>query len=245
MLVIFNHLITSFFTAKNLSKGEGFFKFFQIFNIRFFYAFIFIRKKFNKKTFIIEGSDTNIFFKDNKETSLSILSDLNTKGYHDKLQLDEFNLKRIYNEISLKNSSISFKGQKRIDEKTLSLNNSNNLDDIVKVFSKKDLKKIQDLVTEIKIEDNLLSYIAKITHSTRNHGKLYLGASPRASLAMAKAAKAMAGIRGRDFITPDDIQSVANHVLNHRIILTPEAEMEGMTSQSVIQEIIHSIEVPR
>ena len=122
---------------------------------------------------------------------------------------------------------------------------SPNLDDIVKVFSKKDLKKIQDLVTEIKIEDNLLSYIAKITHSTRNHGKLYLGASPRASLAMAKAAKAMAGIRGRDFITPDDIQSVANHVLNHRIILTPEAEMEGMTSQSVIQEIIHSIDVPR
>ena len=132
MLVIFNHLITSFFTAKNLSKGKGFFKFFQIFNIRFFYAFIFIRKKFNKKTFIIEGSDVNIFFKDNKETSLSIVNDLNTKGYHDKLQLDEFNLKRIYNEISLKNSSISFKGQKRIDEKTLSLNNSSNLDDIVK-----------------------------------------------------------------------------------------------------------------
>ncbi len=120
-----------------------------------------------------------------------------------------------------------------------------NLDSIVKVFSKEDLKKIQTLVTEINIEDNLLAYIAKITHSTRNHGKLYLGASPRASLAMAKAAKAMAGIRGRDFITPDDIQSVANHVLNHRIILTPEAEMEGMTSHSVIQEIIHSIEVPR
>ena len=132
MLVIFNHLITSFFTAKNLSKGKGFFRFFQIFNIRFFYAFIFIRNKFNKKTFIIEGSDVNIFFKDNKETSFSIVSDLNTKGYHNKLQLDEFNLKQIYNEISLKNSSISFKGQKRIDEKTLSFNNSSNLDDIVK-----------------------------------------------------------------------------------------------------------------
>lgn len=120
-----------------------------------------------------------------------------------------------------------------------------NLDTIQKVFTKEELLKIQNLISEIKIEDNLLTYIAKITHSTRNHGKLYLGASPRASLAMAKAAKAMAGIRGRDFITPDDIQSVANHVLNHRIILTPEAEMEGMTSQSVIQEIIHSIEVPR
>ena len=119
------------------------------------------------------------------------------------------------------------------------------LSSISKVFSEADLKKIQKLVTEIKIEDQLLSYIAKITHNTRNHAKLYLGASPRASLAMAKAAKAMAAIRGRDFITPDDVQSVANHVLNHRIILTPEAEMEGLSSKSVIEEIIHKIEVPR
>ena len=132
MLVIFNHLITSFFTAKNLSKGKGFFKFFQIFNIRFFYAFIFIRKMFKKKNFIIECSDANIFFQDNKETSLTIVNDLNTKGYHDKLQLNEFSLKSIYNEISLKNSSISFKAQKKINEKIISLDNNSNLDDIVK-----------------------------------------------------------------------------------------------------------------
>lgn len=122
---------------------------------------------------------------------------------------------------------------------------SPNLDSINKVFSKEDLRKIQQLISEVKIEDNLLGYIAKITHNTRNHAKLYLGASPRASLAMAKASKAMAAIRGRDFITPDDVQSVANHVLNHRIILTPEAEMEGLTTYSVIEEIIHQIEVPR
>lgn len=122
---------------------------------------------------------------------------------------------------------------------------SPNLDSINKVFSKEDLRKIQELISEVKIEDNLLGYIAKITHNTRNHAKLYLGASPRASLAMAKASKAMAAIRGRDFITPDDVQSVANHVLNHRIILTPEAEMEGLTTYSVIEEIIHQIEVPR
>ena len=113
------------------------------------------------------------------------------------------------------------------------------------MFTKEDLRKIQELIAEVKIEDNLLAYIAKITHSTRNNAKLFLGASPRASLAMAKSAKAMAAIRGRDFITPDDIQSVAHYVLNHRIILTPEAEMEGMTSEMVINEIIHSIEVPR
>ena len=104
---------------------------------------------------------------------------------------------------------------------------------------------VKDLLSKIKIEDALMNYIANITHNTRNHAKLYLGASPRASLAMAKSAKAMAAIRGRDFITPDDIQSVAHYVLNHRIILTPEAEMEGLSSQSVIEEIIHKIEVPR
>ncbi|MDB4089295.1 MoxR family ATPase [Flavobacteriales bacterium] len=120
-----------------------------------------------------------------------------------------------------------------------------NLDTITKVFSKADLLKIQDLVSKIKIEDALMKYIATITHNTRNHAKLYLGASPRATLAMAKSAKAMAAIRGRDFITPDDIQSVANYVLNHRIILTPEAEMEGLSTKSVIEEIIHKIEVPR
>lgn len=122
---------------------------------------------------------------------------------------------------------------------------SPDLSTIQKVFSPEDLKKIQALVNEVKIEENLLSYIAQITHSTRNHAKLYLGASPRASLAMAKASKAMAAMRGRDFITPDDIQTIAPQVLNHRIILTPEAEMEGMTPATVINEIIHKIEVPR
>lgn len=122
---------------------------------------------------------------------------------------------------------------------------SPNLEAINKVFSKKDLKKIQKLVAEVKIEDQLLSYIAKITYGTRNHAKLYLGASPRASLSIAKAAKAMAAMRGRDFIVPDDIQEVAHHVLNHRIILTPEAEMEGLTTKTVVEEIIHKIEVPR
>ena len=95
------------------------------------------------------------------------------------------------------------------------------------------------------MEDNLIKYIAAITHKTRNHGKLYLGASPRASLSMVKASKAFACIRGRDFVIPDDIQYVAPHILNHRMILTPEAEMEGVSVEEVIKEILHTIEVPR
>ena len=118
-------------------------------------------------------------------------------------------------------------------------------DKIENVFSREDLLAIQDTISQVRIEDSIIKYIAEITHSTRNHGKLYLGASPRASLSMLKAAKTMAAMRGRDFVIPDDVQYVAFHVINHRIILTPEAEMEGMTEADLIQEIIKSVEVPR
>jgi len=108
-----------------------------------------------------------------------------------------------------------------------------------------DIRRIQGIIESVKLEEKLLSYIASITMKTRNHGKIYLGGSPRASLSMLKASKALAVLRGRDFVTPDDIQYVAKHVLNHRLILTPEAEMEGVTAEDIISEIISTIEVPR
>ena len=122
---------------------------------------------------------------------------------------------------------------------------SPSLDDIVAVFSAEEIAKIQGAVSNVIVEDNLIKYIAAITHKTRNHGKIYLGGSPRASLSIVKSAKAIAAIRGRDFITPEDIQFVAVHVLNHRIIMTPEAEMEGVSPEDVVQEIIKTLEVPR
>lgn len=153
-------------------------------------------------------------------------------------QLDRFLFKIILEYPTLEEENL-------ILERYQNTTKSPDLSSITAVFTPEDITKIQDLIGQIKIEKQLLNYIAQITNSTRNHGKLYLGASPRASLSMVKSAKAMAAIKGRDFITPDDVQSVAYHVLNHRIILTPEAEMEGMTPKSVIEEIIHKIEVPR
>jgi MoxR-like ATPase len=122
---------------------------------------------------------------------------------------------------------------------------SPDLKDITPVFTSEEIRKAQGIVEKVIIEDNLLKYIASITHKTRNHGKIYLGGSPRASLSMLKAAKALSAIRGRDFVTPEDIQFVSKHVLNHRLILTPEAEMEGITSEEVIEDILKTIEVPR
>lgn len=153
-------------------------------------------------------------------------------------QLDRFLFKIIMEYPSLEEEN-------RILERYQSTTKSPDLSSIQAVFTPADIEKIQDVLGKVKIESQLLNYIAQITNNTRNHGKLYLGASPRASLNMVKASKAMAAIRGRDFITPDDIQSIAYHVLNHRIILTPEAEMEGLSAKDIIDEIIHKIEVPR
>ncbi len=108
-----------------------------------------------------------------------------------------------------------------------------------------DIRHCQQTVQQVYIKQDLLDYIANIVHKTRNNGDLFLGASPRASLAIMKMAKAVAAMHNRGFVTPDDIRRVAQPVLNHRIILSPEKEMEGMTTPEVITDIINSIDVPR
>ncbi len=118
-------------------------------------------------------------------------------------------------------------------------------DDVNAVFTPEELRGCQALIEKVYIKDELLNYIAAIIHNTRNNGDLFLGASPRASLAIMKTSKAIAAMNGRDFVTPDDIQYVAYPVLNHRIILTPEREMEGYDAKDVINDIVKKIEVPR
>lgn len=117
--------------------------------------------------------------------------------------------------------------------------------DVRAVLTAREVQRCQDLVEKIHIKDELLDYIAALVNNTRNNGDLFLGASPRASLSIMQTAKAVAAINGRDFVTPDDIQYVAFPVLNHRIILTPEREMEGMDVQDVVKDIIAKVEVPR
>ncbi|MDN5204747.1 MoxR family ATPase [Fulvivirgaceae bacterium BMA10] len=116
---------------------------------------------------------------------------------------------------------------------------------IAKVLNKTNLKKCQEIIEKIHIKDELLDYIAALVHNTRNNGDLFLGASPRASLAIMKSAKAIAAMKGREFVIPDDIQFVAYPVLNHRIMLTAEREMEGFEVEDIIKGIIQNIEVPR
>ncbi len=109
-------------------------------------------------------------------------------------------------------------------------------------------QQVNDLKLQIKgilMEEKLLQFIAKLIHQTRNHKSIYLGASPRASLSIMNASKAIAAMQGRDFVTPDDIREVVTPVLRHRIILAPDKEMEGITEDEVIKQIIQGMDVPR
>ncbi len=113
------------------------------------------------------------------------------------------------------------------------------------VLSAEQIATYQNVIKDIIVEDNLLKYIAAIVNNTRTNANLYLGASPRASIAILEASKAIAAINGRDFITPDDIKKVVGPILCHRIILTPEREMEGLTAEKMVQDLIQTIEIPR
>ena len=125
------------------------------------------------------------------------------------------------------------------------LNPNDLLQDVPAILSATDIEAYRNTIMQINVEKKLLEFIAKIVNETRNNPSLYLGASPRASLNILRAAKSMGAIKGRDFITPEDIIEVAPHVLRHRIILSPEKEMEGITADELIEKMIKSIEIPR
>lgn len=113
------------------------------------------------------------------------------------------------------------------------------------VLTHESLQTFRNQVQEILIEDKIFTYIAEVVDKTRSHPHLYLGGSPRASLAIMNASKAFAAINGRDFVTPDDVKRSLTPVLRHRVIVSPEREMEGMTPETVIDMIAQSIEIPR
>lgn len=121
----------------------------------------------------------------------------------------------------------------------------NQLNDVKPVLSIQDIVALRQQVKKLNIEPKLLEFAAKIIHETRNNKSLYLGGSPRATLAIINAAKAFAALKGRDFVTPDDIIFITPAVLRHRVMLTPDKEMEGLTPDDIVAQIVQKIEVPR
>jgi len=121
----------------------------------------------------------------------------------------------------------------------------NKEDQVQAVVSAAEILEFQKLIKSIFVHEELLTYIAQVIIKTRTNPSLTLGASPRASIALLESAKASAAVNGRDFVTPEDIRKVASAVLGHRVMLTPEREMEGFTTAYVIDQIINSVEIPR
>src|SRR5215218_8875460 len=121
----------------------------------------------------------------------------------------------------------------------------NLVDTVEPVLTAAQIVDVRHQVKTILVEEKLLQFIATLVHHTRNHKAIYLGASPRASLAIMNASKALAAIAGRDFVTPEDIVEAVTPVLRHRIILSPDKEMEGVGEDAVIEQIIHSLDIPR
>ncbi|MDR1436698.1 MAG: MoxR family ATPase [Candidatus Symbiothrix sp.] len=119
------------------------------------------------------------------------------------------------------------------------------LNDIKPVLSREEILAFKKLSGRIFVEDSLLKYISAITLSTRNTPAVYLGASPRASVALLNAAKAYALLQGRDFVIPDDVKYIGVPVLQHRILLSPETEMEGRSAATIVKRLIEKIEVPK
>ena len=118
------------------------------------------------------------------------------------------------------------------------------IQEIEAVMSVEELLNVQQHVKQVYVEDGVKSYIVDIARATRNHQNVYLGVSPRASIALMKAAQAYAFMQNRDFVKPDDIKYLAPFVFGHRLILAPEARYEGVQPEKVIQEVIQQIFVP-
>jgi MoxR-like ATPase len=153
-------------------------------------------------------------------------------------QLDRFLFKVIVNYPTMEEEVSILLNQQSVTQNEM-------LENVPKIVSAAQIKEYRSIVNEVIIQPNLVTFIAKIVNATRNNPALFLGASPRASLAILRASKANAAIKGRDFVNPEDIIEMAVPVMRHRIILSPEKEMEGISADELIHNIITSVEVPR
>ena len=118
------------------------------------------------------------------------------------------------------------------------------LDDLEQIMVAEELVVIQKQIRSIHVDPSIREYIVAIANATRNHNNIYLGSSPRGSLALYRASQALAAIRGRGYVIPDDVKLLAKPTLAHRIIVTPAARVRAVTSTAVLDEILQSVPVP-
>lgn len=153
-------------------------------------------------------------------------------------QLDRFLFKLVVGYPTLEEEISILEDQQGASQATL-------LERVQPIIRLEELKKYRAQVQAVQVERKLVEFIARIVFETRNHPSLYLGASTRASLSLLKAARGNAALQARNFVIPEDVTEMAPHVLRHRIILSPEKEMEGLTAEDIITNIVQKLEIPR
>jgi len=158
-------------------------------------------------------------------------------------KLPEAQLDRFMMKITIEYPSLE--EEVNILERHNSQSNFTRLNGIKPVITQSELLEMRSLLDKVFVEHTLLQYIAQIVQQTRNSKAVFLGASPRASISILQASKAFAMLQGRDFITPEDVKFISPYVLQHRLILTAETEMEGYSTVKVIKRLIDKVEVPQ
>lgn len=177
------------------------------------------------------------------EAPFIVLATQNPVEHEGTYRLPEAQLDRFLFKIKLDYPSVD--QEVTILQNTQERGSNLEMDQVSPVITAEEIVDFQNLVAQVRVEHDILSYIASIIDKTRHNSSLFLGASPRASIAVLRSAKAFAALEGRDFVTPEDVKEMIVPVLNHRVILTPEKEMEGLQPESVIKRIVDSVDVPR
>lgn len=192
---------------------------------------------------LLEGMEEKHITVDGKTISLEdpffVMATQNPIEYEGTYPLPEAQLDRFI--LKLKMGYPSQEEEMEILENT-SVNHP--IETVSPVMDKEELISIQEEVKHVYIDQSIQFYIIKIVSGTREHPSIYLGGSPRSSIALMKAAKAYAYIHGRDYVIPDDVKYLAPFVLSHRIILNSQAKYEGLARDEVVREVIDSAEVP-
>jgi len=121
----------------------------------------------------------------------------------------------------------------------------NQLDQLSEITNSKQIVELFQSIDQIRVDDRVVKYIAELVRKTRQWPQIHLGASPRAGITLIKAGRTIAMFAGRDYVIPDDIAHMFKPALRHRVILTPETEVEGCTANQVLDDVLRSVEVPR
>ncbi|SCX79012.1 AAA family ATPase [Alkaliphilus peptidifermentans] len=168
-----------------------------------------------------------------------VLATQNPIEYQGTFPLPEAQLDRFLMRVSLGYPGV-------IEEKEIIVNykESKSLNKISAVASEEDIVRMQDEVDEVHVHEDILHYIVGISNASRSHSDIHLGASPRVSIDLYRGARALAFVRGRDYVIPDDVKEIVPYVLGHRLILSAEARIEGRRVEDIIKDVLKRVHVP-